>query len=351
MIYFNKHLTTDIPLTTKMEPNSLFMIVAAVVVATVTAENPVGGGAAVAVPPAGGGAAAAVAAAAVAAVAVAVAADAANAPSPAPAPTANPIGTKEKLKSLAVLVCEALPSAIRGNFYCTTSERKIIRQVVLRVAGLKTWAKGKSWRKCTIRSFYDRFVRKEILKKSRTGAVPVKRETSKSGRFTIGHLRKIGFRLRWCRRMKRTHDVLLTNALKLLGLEKWDRKLMPSNLTFTQFLRVYVFKTIKVNPSCRSSDWWLGVTRHRYVEGINYERLEYIVLTHQKGFNDECSICLEKLPEDPNEVFTPVCGHPICYGCSRKGHTHLFHYGEYHYGEYHCPECRQHSTQDEIVLS
>ena len=155
-----------------------------------------------------------------------------------------------------------------------------------------------------------------------------------------------------------------TKTLKLFGLKEWDRKLMPCNLTFTQFLRKYVLTTVEVNPSRRQCDWWSHGERNPIEVGINYGILTETVITQpEKGRDDECSICFELLSEDPNEVFTPVvCKHSICYKCLKEGHQYLFRYltykcpreGHQHLCRdmiYNCPSCRRKSTVSKIVNS
>lgn len=259
----------------------------------------------------------------------------------------NPISSKKKLIELAKQVCdECVRCRVRVELQFgirSKTEQKKIREIVLRVAGLKTWAKGKSWKKITIRKFFNMFV---MLHRKKKGIVPLRLKKTEGGRFTVKSLKTVGRRLvgtNW--HMEKNNGAILTKTLKLLGLKKWNRKLMPCSLTFTQFLRKYVLTTVEVNPSRRRNDWSLHEERSPIECGINYGILTETVFTqHEKGLNDTCPLCLECLPKDPNKVFTAVCKHSICYKCSREGHQHLF--GSI---SYKCPLCRQDSTVSEIL--
>jgi hypothetical protein len=264
-----------------------------------------------------------------------------------PAKQENPISSKKKLIKLAeqvqdecirCRVCFELQIGVRSKM-----EQKKIREIVLRVAGLKTWAKGKSWKKITIKNFFNKFVR--WLHRKKKGIVPLRLKKTEGGRFTVKSLKTVGRSLvgtTW--HMEKNHGAILTKTLKLLGLKKWNRKLMPCNLTFTQFLRKYVLITVEVNPSRQRNDWNLYEERSPIEGGINYGILTETVITqHEKGLNDTCPLCWECLPKDPNKVFTAVCKHSICYKCSREGHQYLFGC------VYKCPLCRQTSTVSEIL--
>lgn len=266
-------------------------------------------------------------------------------PSSNPVKQENPISSKKKLIELAERVRKELPFVPNKEFGSFSMKKQgKIREIVLRVAGLKTWAKGKSWKKITIKKFFNRFVITRRGKKK--GVVPLRLKKTEGGRFTVKSLETVGRRLNGTKlRMEKNHGAILTKTLKLLGLKKWNRKLMPCNLTFTQFLRKYVLRTVEVNPSRQCNDWGLHEERSPIEVGINYGILTETVITQpEKRLNDTCPLCLECLPEDPNEVFTAVCKHSICYKCSREGHQHLFGYMAYN-----CPLCRQKSTVSEIV--
>jgi hypothetical protein len=257
----------------------------------------------------------------------------------------NPISSKAKLTELAKHVIKKLQFHPKKPFGERTKQgQKQIREVVLEVAGLKTWAKGKAWKKLTIKTFFNKFVKRKKRIQLNSGTVPLKLEKSKSGRFTKKSLKKFGTVLGHKYFGERTHESFLTNALKMLGLKTWNRKLMPSNLTFTQFLRKFVLQTIVINPSRQDKDWSMHRARTPIEEGINYRICREFVIKTEKGRNDTCPLCLEDLPEDQNEVFTAVCEHSICYKCSRDGHQYLFDYEAYN-----CPLCRQRSTMDGII--
>ena len=201
----------------------------------------------------------------------------------------NPISSKKKLTELAERVREALPFRPKKAFGGYSKKReKQIREVVLEVAGLKTWAKGKAWKKHTIKTFFNKFVKREKRIQLNSGTVPLKLKKSKSGRFTKNSLKSVGEKLKHRYFEERTHEVFLTNTLKILGLKEWNRKLMPSNLTFTQFLRKFVLQTIVINPSRQVKDWDLYDDRTPLEEGINYRiRTEFVIET-EKGSNDSC---------------------------------------------------------------
>jgi hypothetical protein len=269
----------------------------------------------------------------------------------------NLINNKKKLEKLGVLVRRRLKKrnislsdiVTFDNF--DTNKKKVIRKIILNLAKLgRCWSKKKAWKKFSMKNFFNKFV---IVNQEHMGPVPLKLKKSKSKRFTNKSLKIVARRLKiTIFNMHLTHNVLLTNTLKMLGLKKWNRILMPSNLTFTQFLRKYVLRVIECNPSRQFIDWSSDHKRFRKEEGICYSTLSSIVFKCDESFDNICPICRNILPEDPNEVFTPICevniksikGHSICYNCSREGFSYL-----YQNGIYKCPMCRKTSTINKII--
>ena len=234
------------------------------------------------------------------------------------------------------------------KFWYYYDNKEIIRKIIFEVAGIKTWAKSRAWRKYDLEKFYSRFVRTYNIPPNVEGIVPLKLPRTSSGKFNKEACQMVAEELRLrSGYTEKNEEAFRRNALKMFGLKKWDRSKFQGKLTFSKFFKNYVLHYTQDINICRRQGDFHGEPRNvlPLSYSIDYQYLRaYNAVVPDLSDEDVCSLCLESIdPSDPNKIFVSACNHKFHYECVREGFQHLF---VGYRKNFKCPNCRQHSNVD-----
>ena len=262
----------------------------------------------------------------------------------------NPIDLKATLEKLAD---EVFLEMRRIGFNPNTSFKQgkdKIYKIILSTAGINTWPKKKAYKECTLKKFYNTFIRN--VSTHYDSIVPVNGLTkTPSGCFTKNALKIVSWKLHrtFFGNLDRTAELYFQATLKMFGLKKWDKSKFEGNMTFSHYFKNYILKKKNVSICRRKEDFFCQErVIHKTTPFIDYLNLTYVEPIIHKGKNECCSICLDKIDySKPNEVFTTCCNHSFHYECIKEGQYYLF---TNYTNLFKCPFCRQLSNFQSIKL-